>query len=380
MGKRVAIVGVAQTKFESNKWRQRMQGMALEVVQQVRAQTGLSFGPKQIEAAITCSDDVFDARTISDSPMTDVVGGHFQGEEKAAADGAQAVYYAASNILSGHHDIVIVVGHSKESQCASRNQITHLAFDPFFTRPVGLDYLAAGALQAQAYLAKSGVTEEQLADLVVRSRQWAAKNPFANDQTPVTREQVLASKLVADPLREKHIYPVTDGAVALILACEDRAKEFTDTPVWISGLGNCYDTFYLGERDLGANYSLGRAACRAYGMAGIKDAKNAFDVVEIADQYAHQLPQYAEGLGLCGDGEGAKWLADGGADKAHVNHSGGMLAGNPLMIGGLARVAECALQLRGEAGERQVNGAKRAVAQGATGPAGQLQTVVVLEK
>ena len=85
MGKRVAIVGVAQTKFEANKWRQRMQGMALEVVQQVRAQTGLGFGAKEIEAAITCSDDVFDARTISDSPMTDVVGGHFQGEEKAAA-------------------------------------------------------------------------------------------------------------------------------------------------------------------------------------------------------------------------------------------------------------------------------------------------------
>lgn len=377
MGKRVAIVAAAQTKFEPNKWKQRMQGMALEVVQQVRAQTGLSFGPRQIEAAITCSDDLFDARTISDSPMTDVVGAHFQGEEKAAADGAQAVYYAASNILSGHHDIVIVVGHSKESQCASRNQITHLAFDPFFTRPVGLDYLAAAALQAQAFLGRSGVTPEQLADLVVRSRAWAAKNPHANDQTPLTRDAVLNSALVADPIREKHIYPVTDGAIALILASEERAKELTDKPVWISGLGNCYDTFYLGERDLGGNFALGRAACRAYGMAGIKDAKTAFDVVEIADQYAHQLPQYAEGLGLTNDP--AAWLAANGPDTHHVNHSGGMLAGNPLMLGGLARVAECVAQLRGEAGARQVPNAKRALAQGATGPAAQLQTVVVLE-
>lgn len=377
MGKRVAIVAAAQTKFEPNKWKQRMQGMALEVVQQVRAQSGLSFGAGQIEAAITCSDDLFDARTISDSPMTDVVGAHFQGEEKAAADGAQAVYYAASNILSGHHDIVIVVGHSKESQCASRNMITHLAFDPFFTRPVGLDYLAAAALQAQAFLGRSGVTEEQLADLVVRSRAWAAKNPHANDQAPLTREEVLHSALVADPIREKHIYPVTDGAIALILASEERAKELTDKPVWISGLGNCYDTFYLGERDLGGNFALGRAACRAYGMAGIKDAKTAFDVVEIADQYAHQLPQYAEGLGLCNDA--AAWLAANGPDTHHVNHSGGMLAGNPLMLGGLARVAECVHQLRGEAGARQVPNAKRALAQGATGPAGQLQTVVVLE-
>ncbi len=379
MGKRVAIIAVAQTKFEPSKWKQRMQGMVLEVVQQVRAQTGLGFGKTAIEAAVTCSDDLFDARTISDNPMTDVVGAHFQGEEKVASDGAQAVYYAVSNILSGHHDIVLLAGHSKESQCTSRNQITHLAFDPFFTRPVGLDYLAAAALQAQAYLANSGVTEEQLADIVVHSRAWAAKNPFANDQAAVTREAVMASKLVADPIREKHIYPVSDGAIAMILASEERAKELTDKPIWVTGLGNCYDTFYLGERELGGNFSLGRAACRAYGMAGIQDAKNAFDVVEISDQYAHQLPQYAEGLGLCGNGEGGAWLRDGGIEKNNVNRSGGMLAGNPLMLGGLARVAECVLQLRGEASGRQVAGAKRAVAQGASGPAGQLQSVMVLE-
>jgi len=380
VGKRVAIVAVAQTKFESNKWKQRMQGMVLEVVQQVRAQTGLSFGPGQIEAAVTCSDDLFDARTISDSPINDVVGGHFQGEEKVAADGAQAIYYGVSNILSGHHDIVIVAGHSKESQCVSRNQITHLAFDPFFTRPVGLDYLAAAGLQAQAYLARSGVSAEQLADIVVRARHWAAKNPHANAQGALTRDEVLASPLVADPIREHHIYPVSDGAIAAILVSEERAHEFTDKPIWVTGLGNCYDTFYLGERDLGGNYALERAAKRAYAMAGISDPRGAFGVVEIADQYAHQLPQYAEGLGLCGVAEGAAWLAAGGLEKANVNRSGGMLAGNPLMIGGLARVAECVTQLRGEAGERQIVGATRAVAQGATGPAGQLQTVVVLER
>jgi len=71
----------------------------------------------------------------------------------------------------------LLAGHCKESQSASRNQITHLAFDPFYTRPVGLDYLRAAALQAQAYMARSGVTEAQLADLAVRSRHWAAKNP-----------------------------------------------------------------------------------------------------------------------------------------------------------------------------------------------------------
>ena len=379
MARRVAICAVAQTKFETDKWDARVQGMVWEVVDQVRKQAGLDFGQGGIEAAITVSDDVFDARTISDGAITDVVGAHYQSEEKVAADGAQGVYYATATVLSGHHDIVLLAGHCKESQPASRNQVTHLAFDPFYTRPVGLDYLAAAALQAQAYMARSGVTEEQLADLVVRSREWAAKNPVAQETAPLTREEVLAEPMAADPIRTSFMYPVSDGAVAMILANEERAREITDKPVWVTGLGNCHDSFFLGERDLAGNFALERAAQRAYAMAGIDDPTTAFDVVEIADQYAHQLPQYAEGLGLCEAGQGGQWLADGGPDRQNVNRSGGMLAGNPLILGGLARAAEAVIQLRGEAGDRQVPNAQRALAHGATGPAGQLQTVIVLD-
>ena len=376
MANRVGICAVAQTKFEPDKWGQRVQGMLWDVVKPVKEAVGLDFEEGGIEASITVSDDLFDARTISDNAITDVVGAHFRGEEKVAADGAQGVYYAVSTILSGHHDVVLLAGHCKESQCASRNQITHLAFDPFYTRPVGLDYLAAAGLQAQAYLARSGVTELQLADIVVRSRHWASQNPVAQEQGRITVDEVLSAPMLADPIRQSFMYPVSDGAIALVLASEDRAKDLCENPVWITGLGNSHDAFYLGERDLSRAIALEQAAKRAYRMAGLDTPD--FDVIEIADQYAHQLPLYAEALGLCE--EGAPWLQQSGPDKMHVNHSGGMLAGNPLMLGGLARVAECAIQLRGEAGSRQVRGARRAVAQGATGPAGQLQTVVVLER
>lgn len=379
MANRVAICAVAQTKFESNKQNVRFQGMLWEVIKNVRKKNRLDFGEHGIQGAITVSDDVFDARTISDGAITDVVGAHYGSEEKVAADGAQGVYYAAATILSGHHEVLLLTGHCKESQAVSRNMVTHLAFDPFFTRPVGLDYLSAAALQARAYMDRAGVTETQLADLVVRARQWAAKNPVAQETKTITREDVLASPMVADPIRNAFMYPVSDGAIAMILASENRAYEFTDKPVWITGLGNCYDGFYLGERDLAGNFALERAAQRAYAMAKISDPKTAFDVVEIADQYAHQIPQYAEGLGLCPPNEGKQWLSDGGPDRQNVNRSGGMITGNPLMLGGMARVAEAVLQLRGEAGARQVTNTKRAVAQGATGPAGQCQTVVVLE-
>jgi len=376
---RVAICAVAQTKFEPGKKDQRFQGMLWEVIKSVREQTGLDFSEHGIQGAITVSDDVFDARTISDGGITDVVGAHYGSEEKVAADGAQGVYYAAATILSGHHEVVLLTGHCKESQAISRNMVTHLAFDPFFTRPVGLDYLSAAALQARAYMDRSGITETQLADLVVRARQWAAKNPAAQETTPLTREEVMAAPMAADPIRGSFMYPVSDGAIAMILATEKRAAEFTDKPVWITGLGNCYDGFFLGERDLSGNFALERAAQRAYAMAKIADPKTAFDLVEISDQYAHQLPQYAEGLGVCPPSGGNQWLSDGGPDRQNVNRSGGMITGNPLMLGGMARVAEAVLQLRGEAGARQVAGAKRAVAQGATGPAGQCQTVVIVE-
>lgn len=379
MANRVAICAVAQTKFEANKWRQRVQGMVWEVVQQVVEQTGLGWGGDGIQAAVTVSDDVFDARTISDGAIQDVVGAHFQGEEKVASDGAQGVYYAASTILSGHHDVVLLTGHCKESQAASRNMVTHLAFDPFFTRPVGLDYLAAAGLQARAYMDRAGVSEEQLAGVAARSRQWAAKNPVAQDTAPLTPEEALASPMLADPIREKFAYPVSDGAIAMVLASEERARAITDKPVWVTGLGNCYDTFYLGERDLAGNFALERAAERAYRMAGVNDPRNDAGLFELSDAYAHQMPQWAEGVGLCEPGAGGAWLADGGPDRCNVNRSGGMLAGNPLMLGGMARVAECVLQMRGEAGQRQVEGARRAVAQGCCGPAGQLQVVCVLE-
>jgi len=380
VSERVAICAVAQTEYERDKWQQRVQGMAWEVVKQVVSETGLDFSDNGgIEAAITVSDDVFDARTISDSAMTDVVGAHFKSEEKVAADCSQAVYYGLAAILSGHHDIVIVVGHCKESQPAGRNMVTHLAFDPFFTRPVGLDYLSAAALQAQAYMRKSSVTEEQLAQVVVRSRKYAAMNPVAQETAPLTMEEVLNSPMLADPIRELFSYPTSDGAIAMIMASEERATEITDKPVWVTGVGNCYDSFFLGDRDLVGVFPLPKAAERAYTMAGIKDPKSAFDVVEVADQYAHQQPLWAEGLGLCDEGTGGAWLAEDGPDEQHLNLSGGMLAGNPLILGGMARIAEAVIQILGEAGERQVPGAHCALAQGSAGPAGQLQTVIVVE-
>lgn len=381
MARRVGICAVAQTPYKRNNREQRFQGMALDVLESLLNQTGLDFSENGgIGMSISVSDDVFDARTISDNAMTDVLGAHFGCEEKVAQEGAQAVYYGLAAIQSGHVDVVLVLGHCKESQCESRNQVTHLAFDPFYTRPVGLDFLAAAGLQARAYCSRSRVTEQSLADIVVRARKRAAQNPCTSEVATVSADEVLNSPFLADPIRQLHAYPVSDGAVGMILAAEDRARELTDAPVWITGVGNCMDSFFPGDRDLTSNFALNTAARRAYRRAGITDPEAAFDVIEVSDPYAYQLPMWMEGLGICEDGGGGRWLADGGPDRMNVNLSGGTLAGNPLILGGLIRTAEVALQLSGQAGARQAASARKGLSHGVMGPAGQFHSVVVLER
>jgi acetyl-CoA C-acetyltransferase len=380
MSGKVAVCAVAQIKNEPDIWYQRFQGMLFDCFESIIAKTGVTFDmEKGIRSVITCSDDVFDARTISDNGMTDVVGAHFRGEEKTAQDGINGLGYAMASILSGHDDVILLMGHCKESQSESRNMCTNLAFDPFFCRPLGLDFLNASAFQARVYMKKSSITDAHLAKIVARSRQLAAKNPYARENESISEQDVLASPMLSDPIRKLHQYPVTDWAVGMLLCCEDRAREFTDKPVWLTGFGSCMDSYFLGDKDLTSNFALKKAAQKAYQMAGISNPKDAFDLAEINDAYAYQLPMWAEGLGLADDGKGGDWIDSGGLESHHVNLSGGMLNGNPIILGGLARATEAVLQLKGEAGDRQVDGARKAIAHGTTGAAGQHHAVIVLE-
>jgi len=379
--KKVAICAVAQHKIEPDIWYKRFQGMLLEVLEDIQAQTGFTFDEETgVHDIVTCSDDVFDARTISDNGMTDVVGAHYRGEEKVAQDGLNALGYAMALILSGHDDVVYVAGHSKESQGESRNMATNLAYDPFYSRCLGFDYLNAAGLQARAYMAKSRITEKQLAQVVVRSRKWASRNPNANAREQLSLGDVMYSPMLCDPIRVRHAYPISDGAVGMLLASEERAHEFTDTPVWITGFGSCMDRYFLGDRDLASNFALKQASARAYKMAGIKDPKKAVDLVELMDCYAYQQPMWLEGLGLADEGQGGVFIDEGGPGSYHVNLSGGQLAGSPLIIGGLYRAAEAVLQLKRAAGDHQAADVKTALVQSTTGGAGQFHSVLILEQ
>ena len=380
MDKRLAVCAAAQIKNHPSYHYWRFQNMLLECFEPIMEQTKATFDMETgIRTIITCSDDVFDARTISDNGITDVVGAHFRGEEKIAQESINGLGYAMACILSGHDDVILFMGHCKESQGESRRMVSNLAYDPFFCRPLGMDYHNVAALQARTYMEKSQVTDEQMAKIVVRSRKNGAKNPYGRENKIVDEDEVLNSPLYSDPLRELHLYPVTDWAFGMLLCSEVRAEEFTTNPVWITGYGSCMDRYFIGDRDLASNFSLKNAAQRAYAMAGIKYPREEIQIFELGDQAAYQLPLWAEGVGIADEGQGGKWLDEGGMETFNVNLSGGQLNGNPLLLGGAARVIECYYQLSHQAGERQVKNVKRAVAQAATGGAGQHQAVIVME-
>ena len=381
MRERVAIVAVAQTKFKRRADKVRIQDIVWEVVKPVVEKTGLQFIEGMgIDNTISCSDDFYDARTISDCGITDYIGGHMRSEEKVSMDSLQAVFYAYACILSGHYDVTLVVAHSKESQAISRNLIANAAFDPIFNRTLGLDYVQAGALQARAYMLKTGASRKDFANAVVKSRKMAALNSFAQEKKAVTVTDVVDAPMVADPLGKLDIYPVGDGAVAMILARESKAKHLTDKPVWILGGGCCYDSFYLGDRDLASSAALEDAAGKAYKMARITAPARQLDVAEISAHFSYQEPMLYEGLKFCARGKGVQMLKSGATEitgKLPVNPSGGILAGNPYMVGGITRAAECYLQLTGKAGKHQVKGAGKALAHGTGGPAGAFHSVMI---
>ena len=383
---KVAIVGVGQTKYEESKSDMWQGDVAYDAIEKALQQTGLTYEDVAedgvgIQRVLTSMEDHFVGRTCNSLWIHHYLGAFNLSQDNISGDGTNAVYHAVLDILSGHYDIILVVSITKESE-TSRGAIENCVFDHIFLQPLGFDYLTASALQAERYMNKYGISPEQCARAAVKSRRNARNNPYAQEPLDIDVGDVLGSRMLASPIRLLDSRPlVSDGACAVILASEAAAKRITDKPVWIKGLGNCYDAHYLGDRDLGDCDSLVIAAQKAYSMAGITNPLKELDVAEISAEYSYQELLWYEGLGFCDRGKGGELMDSGVTEmsgKLPVNPSGGILAGNPIQVAGTARVAEATLQLRGEAGDRQVKDAKTALAHGFYGPCGQSQCVLIL--
>jgi acetyl-CoA C-acetyltransferase len=187
---------------------------------------------------------------------------------------------------------------------------------------------------------------------------------------------------LAWPVQRLDVSPVSDGAVALVLAAEHVAKRITDKPVWIKGVGWSLDTTYWTNRDLYYPKYVEYAARMAYDMAGITEPRKQIHIVEPYDPFDYKELHHLEGLLLCEKGEAPRLTADGVTQRdgdLPVCPSGGLLGvGNPIAAAGLMKIAEIFWQLRGEAGRRQVPGRPTLGLAQAWGDLMQVGTVVVM--
>jgi acetyl-CoA C-acetyltransferase len=280
--------------------------------------------------------------------------------EHMCASGTVGIRYAYAFIAAGLADLVMVLGVEKLNQPAGDEAVFNMGagVDREWEAAFGLTAPPCFALAAQRHMAEYGTTEEQLALVGVKNHNHAAKNPSAHFTKGATVDQVLCSRMISTPLRLFMCSPITDGAAAVIVASEARARDLTDAPVWIRGTGQALDGFQLTslDEDYARWPALARAARSAYGMAGI--TARDVDLAEVHDCFAiAELIAYEE-LGFCAKGEAGAFVAAGRSDYGGdvvVNPRGGLIGcGHPLGATGVAQAAEVFAQLRGEAGARQV--------------------------
>jgi len=275
--------------------------------------------------------------------------------ENACTSGSTALYLAYQAVAAGQAETVLVVG-AEKMFVATMGLIASGATD--VDTQLGMVAPAVFALRAVRHMKEFGTTAEQLAGVAVKNRRHAMENPIAQYRKPMTLEDVLAAPMIVDPLTRFQCCPMADGAAAVVIGASGPGRT-NGRSVNLRAAVYCTGG-YENPQDL-VRWETDYRACRmAYERAGIGPSD--LDVIECHDAFSIAEIMHYEALGLCGEGEGGRLIDEnvtalGG--RIPVNVSGGLLSrGHPLAATGVAQVEEIVRQLRGEAGPRQVEGAR----------------------
>jgi acetyl-CoA acetyltransferase len=286
---------------------------------------------------------------ISGIPITNV--------ENACSSSSTALRQAVTAIRAGMHDIVIVIGVEKLTKFGGG---TLPLEEEDWEVSQGMVMPALYAMRAKRYMHDFGLTREQLAKVSVKNRRNGAHNPDAQMRKPVTLDEVLAARAIADPFTLLQCCPTGDGAAAIVLCASSTARRYRSDPIEVRASDLTSGHYMSGFRDMTIPEITVRGAKEAFEEAGL--GPEDINVAEVHDAFSIAELLYYEAFGFCGRG-GAGRMIDAGETEIDgriaVNPSGGLLAkGHPIGATGAAQVVEIVRQLRGQAGPRQVKDAK----------------------
>jgi len=362
----VAVIGTGMTKF-GELWGQSLRDLFVEAALAAIE----SAGADKLDSIYvgSMSSGLFVGQEHIGPLVADHLGMHgvpATRVESACASGGMAIRSAFLEVASGASDLVLAAGVEKMNDGADVTGVLATASDQEEEVYYGVTFPGLYAMIARAHMTAHGTTEEDLSWVSVKAHRNGAKNPKAQFRREVSLEEVMSSSLVAEPLRLLHCSPVTDGAAAVLLCPLERAKEFTDRPVKILASGAATSSLALAQRPdpayLDAVELSGR---RAYQMAGI--GPEDIDLAEVHDCFAIAEICCVEALGFMERGTGGRGAREGITDlggRIPVNVSGGLKSkGHPVGATGVAQAVTVVEQLRGDAGEQQVEGARTGMAQ-----------------
>lgn len=354
-GPTVYVVGVGMTQFGKQPER-GPDDLGQEAVWAAIQDAGVD--PRKIEAAY-CGH-VFQGMAVGQRvmPRVGLAGIPVTNVENVCSSGATAIREAYLAIRAGEYDVVLAFG-VENLTGRFRGALTP---DPDDLEALhGMTMPAIYAMRARKHMETFGTTSDQLALISVKNKRNAALNPYAQTKQAVTLDEVKASRMIADPLRLLECSPVSDGGAAAILASARAARQLgLRRPVRLAASALYSGTYEPGLTDMAFEPLTWRTAQAAYERAGIGPGD--VDFAEVHDCFSSAEVLRVEGLGLVPRGEYPRFVEEGHASiggRLPVNPSGGLLGkGHPLGATGVAQVVELVRQLRGEAGPRQVEGAR----------------------
>jgi len=373
---RVGIIGIGQSHFKPRRDDANYPELVREAVRLALHDAGREL--HDIEAIVySLAPDALLGIGNAERLGVDAVGGagkRFLRINTGGSTGLSSVAAAHAHIASGECDLVLAAGADKVGECGDSQTILNKIWDPIYERQLPLGTITMLAMSAVRAMQKYGMTEEDMARVTVKNRRHALGNPRAHLRKSVDIEDVMTSRYLAWPIKLLDACPQSSGGCSLVLASERYIRRHALDAVWITGVGHCSESYYIGDR-MGNNFVADHADAhalalsfeRSYRMAGIKDPVKEVHAAELYAPFSNTEFHAIEAAGLAPLGRSMSMLNEGCfqlGGAVPVNPSGGTLCTNAIAVSAMVRVAEAALQVWGRAGEHQVANARVAIASG----------------